>query len=176
MTIIQDRLALLDTLVLEHGSHEPDGHFCVMEATAYIAGEPWSDKPKCVSPVIAAFLRSWDDSLDDDDRQMLKPYVTKVIGTKTTKRDEEKRAWMATDWLVRECVPAFLRLAGLTAHAEALEGLAALTTVKRAEKAQPTIGAARAAAGDAARDADWAAAGVAARAAAGVAVRVAAWD
>nr|MBA2706998.1 hypothetical protein [Gemmatimonadaceae bacterium] len=148
MTIVEDRLAILDTLVLEHGAHSPDGKFCIMEATAYIAGEPWSDAPKCVSPVIGAFLRSWNDSLGDNDRQLLKPYVTRVIGTRTNAKDEEKRSWMATDWLARECAPAFLRLARLTEHAEALEGLAALTTPKRAQKAQPALAAARAAARD----------------------------
>ena len=166
MTIIEERLALLDTLVLEHGAHSPDGKFCIMEASAYIAGEPWSDSPECVSPVIAAFLRSWNDSLDDDARQMLKPYVTKVIGTRTTKADETKRAWMCTDWLARECAPAFLRCAGLTEHAETLESLAALTNAKRATAAQPKLVAAWDAATDAARDAATAAARDAAWAAA----------
>ena len=171
MSIIEDSLALLDTLVLDSGGHEPDGEFCVMEAVAYVAGEPWSDSPECVSPIIAAFLRSWNDGLPDDERQMLKPYITRVIGTKTTKAAEDKRAWMATDWLVRECAPAYLRLAGLTEYAEKLERLAALTTAKRAEKAQPTISAASKASA-AAR----AAAGDAAGAAAGDAARAAAWD
>jgi len=163
MSIVEERLAILDGLVLYSGAHEPDGKFCVMEATAYIAGEPWSDHPKCVSPVIATFLRAWNDGLPDDQRQMLAPYVTKPVGTTRTKRDEEKRAWMCTDWLARECAPAFLRCAGLTEHAEFLEALASLTTSVRAREAQPTLVAAR----DAARAAAWDAAGDAARAAAG---------
>lgn len=61
-----------------------------------------------------------------DDRQMLKPLIPRLVGTKASKAVEEKRAGMATDWLARECAPAFLRLAGLTDHAEALEGLTAL--------------------------------------------------
>ena len=151
-----------------------------MEAVAYVAGDPWSDHPECASPVLGAFLRSWNDSLADVDRQMLKPLIPRLVGTKDSAKIEQKRAWMATDWLARECAPAFLRLAGLTDHAEALEGLAALTTTKRAVKAQPTLAAAGAAAWDAARAAAgaaaWAAARAAARAAAGDAARAAARD
>ena len=179
-TIIPERLAKIEGLPLFRGAHSPDSTFCVMEAVAYVAGEPWSDSPECVSPVISTFLRSWNDSLDDDARQMLKPLIPKVIGTHTTSAAEDKRAWMATDWLARECAPAFLRLAGLTGHAETLEQLAALTTIKRAQAAQPKLDAAGAAAGAAAwaaaRAAAGAAAGAAARAAAGAAAWAAARD
>ena len=155
----------LDDIKLEKGAHELDGKFCVMELAAYLAHEPWSDHPKCVSPVIGAFLRSWNDSLNDDDRQMLKPYAPKVLHTAGSADLETKRAWIATDWLVRECAPAFLRLAGLTEHAETLEKLAALTGAREAESAQPLITAARDAAWAAARAAAWDAALAAAGAA-----------
>ena len=169
---LMERLARFDTLDLLAGGHEPDSKFCVMEAVAYVAGEPWSDSPECVSPVIAAFLRSWNDSLDDTDRQMLKPLIPKVIGSRTTEADEQARAWMCIDWLARECAPAFLRCAGLTEHAATLEGLAALTGSREAKQAQPSLDAA----GDAAWDAAWAAAWDAAWAAAGAAAWAAAWD
>jgi hypothetical protein len=56
----------LESLVLAKGSHNPDeGEACVMEAVAFVAGEPWSDSPTCASPVIAAFLRRWNDDLSD---------------------------------------------------------------------------------------------------------------
>lgn len=51
----------LDTLQLAFGGHDPGDDMCVMEAVAYLAGEPWSDRPECASPVIGAFLRSWND-------------------------------------------------------------------------------------------------------------------
>ena len=176
MMVIAERLKHLEGLKLETGAHDAPKnglvHACVMEAVAYIAGEPFSDHPECASPVLGVFLRSWNDALSDEDRQMLKPLIPRLVGTKASAKVEEKRAWMAADWLGRECSPAFLRLAGLTEHAEALETLAALTTTSRAEKAQPTLAAARFAAGHAARDAAGAAAWAAARAAA----RDAAWD
>jgi hypothetical protein len=145
------RTVNLDEITLSKGAHSPDSQFCVMELAAYIAEEKWTDHPKCVSRVIAAFLRSWNDALDDADRQMLKPYATKALNTTGSKKQEAERAWMAIDWLVRECAPAFLRLAGLRNHAISLETLASLTGTREATKAQPTVDAARAAA--------WAAAG-----------------
>jgi hypothetical protein len=177
----------LDTLTLHAGSHEPDHTFCVMEAVAYIAGEPWSDHPKCASPVITSFLISWNDGTNDEDRQNLKRFIPMVVGTNTGKADDTKRAWMATDWLVRVFTPTWLDKAGMTDHAERLRGLDALTSAALARKAQPIIeqarkesdaarDAARAAAWAAARDAAWAAARAAAWAAARDAAWAAAWD
>ena len=74
MTIIEDRLPILDTLELKQGVHRSfDAGACAMEAVAYLAGEPHSDHPICASPVISAFMREWNDSLDDEGRQKLKP-------------------------------------------------------------------------------------------------------
>lgn len=179
-TIDTDKLHQITTLA--HGAHQPnDGAMCAMEAAAHIAGEPWSDHPQCVSPVIAAFLRSWNDALPDADRtRLLLPLIPDTIGTRTTDADEETRAWRATDWLVRVQTPAWLRLAGLTDHAQALESCARIVDAATARAEQPKIDAAWAAAGDAARGAAWAAARGAARAAAwdaaGAAARDAAGD
>ena len=62
-------------LMLAYGGHtKPEDGMCAMEAVAWIAGERWSDHPKCASPVIGAFMRRWNDVLDDEGRQLLKPY------------------------------------------------------------------------------------------------------
>jgi hypothetical protein len=190
MSVIEDRLPYLEPLKLSRGSHEAPSNgmvnACVMEAVSYVAGEPFSDHPECASPVITSFLVSWNDAMNDVDRQMLKPYIVRLVGTRTGKRHEEQRAWMLTDWLARECAPAWMRLAGLAAQAELLESLAPLTSAASARKAQPVLDAARkdsaaagaaawAAAVDAARAAAWAAAGAAAWAAAVDAARAAAW-
>lgn len=161
MSVIEERLTALDTLTLGSGSHRDLEHgACVMEAVAYVAGEPWTDHPACASPVITAFLLNWNDSLRSNDERdrLIKPLVPLVVGTRTTKADETRRAWMATDWLVREQAPAWLRLAGLTEHAHALENLSALKGRASAVKAQPALEAARsdaAAAGAAAAAAAW---------------------
>jgi hypothetical protein len=101
-----------------------------------------------------------------------------LVNTRGDKALEEKRALMAADWLVRVNTPAWLRLAGLTTHADALSALPEITSFKQVPSIRGPIEAARkdaAAARDAARDAARAAARVAARDAAWDAARVAAW-
>jgi len=167
----------LETLQLKKGAHSKfeDGA-CIMEAVAYVAGEPWSDHPACASPVISAFLRSYNDSVSDEVRQTLKPFIPRLVGTASTPEVESRRAIMATDWLIRVHTPAWLRLAGLTAHADALAGFPEITALAQIPSIMAPLDAARkdsAAARAAARDAAWAAraAAWAARAAA----RDAAW-
>jgi hypothetical protein len=180
----------LDNLTLGRGSHDapwctdedcgeqpPAGwtpptifEACEMELTAYVAGEGWSDSPECVSPVIAAFVRSWNDGLPDGDRQQLKRWTVPMIGTNTGPEDDDIRAWMACDWLVRVQTPAWLRLAELTDQADLLAGMPELRP-DTVPTIRPALEAARSDA-HAARDAAWAAAG----AAAGAAARAAAWE
>ena len=174
----------LETLHLEKGAHAKASHqMCVMEAVAYMAGEKWSDSPECASPVIAAFLRSYNDSVDDETRQSLKQYIPRLIGTRGSAALEEKRSLIAADWLVRVHASAWLRLAGLTAEADTLSSLPEITSLASVPSIKPVIGVSRknaAAAGDAAwdaaGDAAWDAAGDAAGDAARVAARVAAGD
>ena len=120
----------IESLTLTIGSHRnaEDG-FCLLEAVAYIAGEPWSDKPQCVSPVIAAFLRSYNDSVNDEVRQSLKQYIPRLVGTQGSAALEERRSLIAADWLVRVHTPAWLRLAGLTVQADALASLLQITSM-----------------------------------------------
>jgi hypothetical protein len=147
----------LETLKLEHGSHDDreDG-MCAMEAVAWLAGEPHSDAPSCTSPVLAAFARYWNDALNDDKRQMLKPYLRRLIGTNTGRVDDEKRAWVATDWLVREYLPVWLELAKLTQDADQIRALPEITSAT-ITATLPTIRAAQKSS-----DAAWAAASAAA--------------
>ena len=167
---------------LKAGKHDPNGEACVMEAVSWVAGEKWSDHPACACPVIAEFLRSWNDGLFDDDRdRLLRPLIPRLVGTVNAKL-ENRRATMAADWLIRVHTPAWLRLAGLATHADALSRLPEITDFSQVPHIRSTIEAAQldaAAAGTAAWDAAgaaaWDAAGDAARAAAGDAARAAAW-
>jgi hypothetical protein len=146
------------------GAHDAnaDREWCLLEAAAYMAGEPWSDHPDCVSPVIAAFGRRWNDDLDDEGRQRLVALLPKMIGTRTTEADESIRAWMCTDWMVRSYLPAWLDLAGLTEQASTVRAFPPLTSAATVQ--MDVLDRVR-------QDADADAAG----AAAGAAARVAAW-
>lgn len=154
MTIIESRLV---DFTLDRGAHQPDGKYCLMEAVAWVAGEPWSDHPECVDPVLAAFGRAWNDGLPDADRtRLLAPFIPRLVGTRSTPEVQDRRAFMAADWAVRVYTPAWLRLAKLDDHASALARLPELADVTACLAAKPTIDAA----GVAARAA-WAAAGAA---------------
>lgn len=188
MNIIAERLATITKLY--HGSHDPDGMMCAMEAVAFVAGERWSDHPKCACPVIGAFMRAWNDALPDNKRtELLLPLIPRLVNTRGSKKLEHRRALMAADWLVRVNTPAWLRLAGLITHADALTSLPEITSLKQVPSIRGPIEAARkdaaaaraaawdaagAAAGDAAGDAAWDAAGDAAWDTAGDAARAAA--
>ena len=178
---------------LKRGGHKgPDAGACVMEAVAYIAGEPWSDHPQCVSHVIGAFLRNWNDNLlnDADRDRLLKPLIPKIINTRADAATEERRSYLALDWMIRTYLPAWLRLAKLNDDADKLAALAPIIDMSTATAAAPVVrasankaaaardatwAAARDAAGDAAGDATWAAAGDAAWAAARDAAWAATW-
>ena len=124
----------LENVTLEKGTHKgPEDGMCAMELVSYIARGPFTDHPQCASPVLGAFLRSWNDALDDDGRQRLKPFLPRVIGTAGDGKDEA-RAWLATDWLVRVCAPAWLELAGVEESPAALRGLPPITAATRATR------------------------------------------
>src|SRR6185437_15451559 len=138
---------------------------CVMELVSWVAGKPWSDSPPCVSPAVGAFMRSWNDSLpsDADRDRRLKPLIPTLIGTKTTDADEQRRAFMAMDWLVRVWTPKWLDLVpALKPHAVALRDCEEICDVAGLAAATAKLRALRSASA-AARAAAWAAAWVAAR-------------
>ena len=175
----------IEELVLKSGGHNRRGKesVCLMEAVAWFAHEKHSDHPECVSPVLGAFGRAWNDGMrSDEERESLKQYIPMLVGTAGDAEADERRAWMAVDWLVRVATPAWLRLAGLDEHADRLAALQPITNAAYAasvqveiEAARESASAARDAAGAAARDAAWAAARDAAWDAAWAAARDAAW-
>lgn len=163
--ILQDRLTQVLDMQLSAGAHESiESGACVMELVSYVTGEPWSDAPQCACPVITAFCVSWNDSLPDADRtRLLKPLIPLIVGTRSTKGVEERRSYMALDWLIRVFTPKWLdTVPALHEHAKALRELDAIADMAGAAAAGVKVRAAGAAAGDAARDAAWAAAGAAA--------------
>ena len=172
-TINPERLAEVMAAKLDKGAHEENSRrMCVMEAVAYVAGEQWSDSPKCACPVISTFLRAWNDALPDDERTpLLADLIPRLVGTRSTKEIEIRRGTMAADWLIRTYTPAWLRLAKLDAQAAQLESLPEVTDFSSCPSLMPVLDAGRSDASTA-----LVAAGAAARAAAGAAARAAAWD
>ncbi len=179
MSIAPDRAHWLDELTLDDGAHHDatPGQWCLMEATAYLAGEPWSDHPACVSPVLGAYGRGLNDAWDDVQRQLLVPFIPRLLGTADDGQDEA-RSYLALDWLLRTYTPAWLDLAGHMAEAAALREHRRIVDMAEVRSIEPAAQAAQAAAWraawSAAESAAWSAAGSAARSAAGRAARSAA--
>jgi predicted methyltransferase len=88
-----------------------------MELASMLAGEPFTDHPASVCPVIGSFLRAYNDAIDDRRRQDLYAYASMVVGTRTSVDLQRKRAHYLTIWenhfrrngWVRLLVPARLR-------------------------------------------------------------------
>jgi hypothetical protein len=105
---------------LAYGTHpNPQDGRCAMEWVAHLAGERHSDQPNCVSPVVRALCVALNDGLNCTERQRLRPYLTRTIGT-TGDGLDESRAWMALDWLIGVYAPTWLRRAELHEAADRL--------------------------------------------------------
>ena len=159
---------------LAYGAHaSPDDGRCAMEWVSYLAGEPHSDQPRCVSPVMRAFCIALNDGLEESPRQRLRPYLARTIGTAGDGIDAT-RAWLALDWLIRTHTPTWLAAAGLHDGAGWLRSLARFDTAAQLPEALAVLERARADATDASghRTITWRATAVAVRAAA----REAAWS
>lgn len=151
MSVIEERLIGFTLLAGKHNANEQQ-QWCLLEAVAWVAGEPWSDHPECVDPVLAAFGRAWNDALPDQDRtRLLAPFIPQLVGTRSTPDVQDTRAFMAADWAVRVYTPTWLTLAKLEDHAHALSELGELVSVESCESAMTRIAAAGVAARVAAR-------------------------
>lgn len=69
-----------------------------MELASMLAGEPFSDHPAAVCPVVGSFLRAYNDSIDDGRRQDLYAYAARVVGSRNSISVQRDRAEHLTDW------------------------------------------------------------------------------
>jgi hypothetical protein len=87
------------TVELRRGRHSsPDQGACVVELASMLAGEPFSDHPRSVCPVIAAYMRALNDGLGDLDRQDLYGYAAAIVGTRGSRRLRRARARACARW------------------------------------------------------------------------------
>jgi hypothetical protein len=81
-----------------------------MEVSSMLAGEPFSDEPDCVCPVIAEFLRTYNDEVDDERRQDLYEYASLVVGSRDSAAVERRRADHCLDWWLAASSPRRLQV------------------------------------------------------------------
>lgn len=68
--------------VLGAGAHDkPEHGACFMEYASVLAGERFSDRPRCTHPVLAAACRAINDHISEAGRQRLVPCVPDVVST-----------------------------------------------------------------------------------------------
>jgi hypothetical protein len=87
------------TIKLSKGKHtDPEDGACVMELASMLAGEPFTDHPASVCPVIGSFLRAYNDSIDAGRRQDLYEYASKVVGSRADASTRQRRAARVAEW------------------------------------------------------------------------------
>ncbi len=126
---------------LEAGGHRDRGPvLCAMELVAWMAGESHTDRPACTCPVIGSFIRSLNDELPPRPRQYLKPHLRRLIGTRSGKPVEARRAFVMVDWACRSWVPIALEAIGYVDEAKILRGAPQVVDAFTARDVEALIG------------------------------------
>jgi hypothetical protein len=77
---------------LDRGRHAtPAAGVCAMELASMLAHEPFSDRAPSISPTIGAFLRTYNDGVDDERRQDLYAVAAAVVGSARGRATERRR-------------------------------------------------------------------------------------
>jgi hypothetical protein len=141
----------LEKIELKTGSHakREDG-VCAMELVAWMAGEKHSDAPECACPVITKYVIRLNDRLTTEERQLLKPYLPRIIGTRDTSENQIKRAKTLAHAALTVFAPMALEVRGYKDHAEKMRAIPMSTSSQEWLEARDI---ARDAAADAAADA-----------------------
>ncbi len=144
--------------VLYRGGHESPSNMegpceeCIMELVSRIEvvckfeQAKFSDNPLTVCPVIRSFCISLNDNIGHDERQLLKPYAIKLLGTKTTREIEIKRAFICANWACRVLLPQLMFSLGKDEIAANLKKLKPVVDGPTADAAANAADAANAAA------------------------------
>ena len=127
---------------LTHGSHaaREDG-MCLMEAVAFLAGEPHTDTPACACPMLTAFAVALNDAMgtgpagDALRARHLHDLAPMLVGSRSTPDVERRRAFVLADHAVRVIAPLALESAGLGDEAAKLRALDAVVDEQSADAA-----------------------------------------
>jgi hypothetical protein len=80
-----------DDVRLERGGHaDPASGSCLMERVSVIAGEPFTDRPRCALPALAVLAQQINDRVSDEARQTLLP-LAPALATSAT--DDPRASW-----------------------------------------------------------------------------------
>lgn len=124
-----------------HASPSGLGDLCVNEAAIVAAGFAYQmvgqaeHMPPCFSRVIAEYALTLNDSMPDDERQKLKPFILRLANTADTPNVERQRAEYLAMQAVTVFVATALDAARLSAHAARCRGATTLVEAEAAARA-----------------------------------------
>jgi hypothetical protein len=132
---------------LRRGRHHSraDG-VCLTEAVAWMAGEPHTDRPASLCPVLGAWGRAWNDRLPNDETRtrLLGPLVPQLVSSRSSAEIEKRRSILAFDWLIRSYTAAWLECRlELRDHAADLRALGEIASDRDLPNVQRILSRAR---------------------------------
>jgi hypothetical protein len=110
MTMDYD-ISKIEGRALTRGNHSsPDAGMCVMEAVSWIAGEPFSDAPKCIpSEIRSLAIRTNDADVWDSDAQRteaLAPLIPLMLRAVHDDEAQRKRGYLAAHYAAQRAADA----------------------------------------------------------------------
>jgi hypothetical protein len=98
-------------------SNDPRNGACLLDAVSWFEYGRLGDSPACVCPVIRAFARGINDAMNDADRQRLKVFIPRLVGTVDPEAEQTRAEYLAWQ-AIRVFAPLALDAAGLRDEAE----------------------------------------------------------
>jgi hypothetical protein len=71
----------------------PEHGVCTVELASMLAGDRFSDSPRTACAAIAAFVRGYNDAIDDARRQELFAIAALLVGSSSTQEATHARMW-----------------------------------------------------------------------------------
>lgn len=110
---------------------------CTSEVVSYLAApSPYGALPQRACPVIIMFMHTWNNSLSDceDRKRLIEPLIPLAVFSLSTQAVQERRMYLALDWLVRVYTPEWLDMVpALRDEAKKLRELEEISDVESAE-------------------------------------------
>jgi hypothetical protein len=131
--------ATSDPVRLHPGRHTAaSGQLCLLEAAAVLAGEPLTDHPRRVSPIVSTLGIRLNDLATHRQRQTLTRFLPDLVGTADDGKEDARR-WVALDFSVRTVWPRCVDRFGMREEAAVLRGLAPITGEPAYSAARPLV-------------------------------------
>jgi hypothetical protein len=90
---------------------DADAGVCTAELASMLAGERFTDQPRCACPAVTAFVRGYNDGIDDVGRQDLFAVATLLVGSAASGDVTHDRMWRCI-MFARELRPRRMGLFG----------------------------------------------------------------